>query len=69
MVMDPQRWRELRRFRGLVESRAMSLSEVAKETRLNRRTVSKYLSADLSTAPREGRVASRASGWPKGSLR
>jgi hypothetical protein len=42
MVLDPQRWLELRRFRGLVESGAMSLSEVAKETGLNWRTVSKY---------------------------
>ncbi|MGW0323231.1 IS21 family transposase [Streptomyces flavidovirens] len=51
MVLDPQRWLELRRFRGLVESGAMSLSEVAKETGLNWRTVSKYLSADGSSAP------------------
>ena len=51
MVLDPQRWLELRRFRGLVESGAMSLSEVAKETGLNWRTVSKYLSADGASAP------------------
>nr|WP_167534912.1 IS21 family transposase [Streptomyces galilaeus] len=51
MVLDPQRWLELRRFRGLVESGAMSLSEVAKETGLNWRTVSKYLAADGPTSP------------------
>jgi len=51
VVLDPQRWLELRRFRGLVESGAMSLSEVAKETGLNWRTVSKYLSADGSASP------------------
>lgn len=51
MVLDPQRWLELRRFRGLVESGAMSLTEVAKETGLNWRTVSKYLSADGPMAP------------------
>jgi transposase len=49
--LDPQRWLELRRFRGLVESGAMSLSEVAKETGLNWRTVSKYLSADGPASP------------------
>ncbi|WEO92778.1 IS21 family transposase [Streptomyces sp. FXJ1.172] len=51
MVLDPQRWLELRRFRGLVESGAMSLTEVAKETGLNWRTVSKYLSADGPASP------------------
>ncbi|WP_405434716.1 IS21 family transposase [Streptomyces anulatus] len=60
MVLDPQRWLELRRFRGLVESGAMSLSEVAKETGLNWRTVSKYLSADSSAPPRR-----MASGQPR----
>ncbi|MFB7645786.1 IS21 family transposase [Streptomyces sp. NPDC056084] len=51
MVLDPQRWLELRRFRGLVESGAMSVSEVARETGLNWRTVSKYLSADGPAGP------------------
>ncbi|MFE5113686.1 IS21 family transposase [Streptomyces sp. NPDC056663] len=60
MVLDPQRWLELRRFRGLVESGAMSLSEVAKETGLNWRTVSKYLSGDSSSPPRR-----TASGQPR----
>ncbi|WP_436791894.1 hypothetical protein [Yinghuangia sp. YIM S10712] len=51
MVLDPQRWLELRRFRGLRESGVMSLSEVAQETGLNRRTVRKYLSAEAPVAP------------------
>ncbi|WP_455432461.1 hypothetical protein [Streptomyces leeuwenhoekii] len=51
LILDPQRWLELRRFRGLVESGAMSLTEVAKETGLNWRTVSKYLAADGPAAP------------------
>ncbi|MEU9945816.1 IS21 family transposase [Streptomyces lavendulae] len=51
MVLDPQRWLELRRFRGLVESGAMSVSEVARETGLNWRTVSKYLSAEGPAGP------------------
>ena len=63
MVLDPERWLELRRFRGLVESGAMSLSEVAKETGLNWRTVSKYLSADGPASPPrrspDGRVRAR----------
>ncbi len=51
MVLDPHRWLELRRFRPLYESGAMSLREIAKETGLNRRTVSKYLTAGTSSAP------------------
>ncbi|MEV3856958.1 IS21 family transposase [Streptomyces sp. NPDC050095] len=51
MVLDPRRWSELRRFRGLLESGAMSLSEIARETGLDRKTVRKYLSGP-STPPR-----------------
>ncbi|MER7819158.1 DDE-type integrase/transposase/recombinase, partial [Streptomyces sp. NPDC096153] len=51
MVLDPHRWLELRRFRSLYESGAMSLREIAKETGLNRRTVSKYLTDPASAAP------------------
>ncbi|MFD9474068.1 hypothetical protein [Streptomyces goshikiensis] len=43
MVLDPQRWLEVRRFRVLHQSGAMSISEIARETGLNRRTVRKYL--------------------------
>ncbi|MEV7996099.1 ATP-binding protein [Streptomyces sp. NPDC086077] len=42
---------ELRRFRGLYESGAISLSEIAKETGLNRRTVRKDLSTHAPVAP------------------
>ncbi|WP_424862924.1 IS21 family transposase [Streptomyces sp. MMS24-I29] len=51
MVLEPHRWLELRRFRPLYESGAMSLREIAKETGLNRRTVSKYLKDPASLAP------------------
>jgi len=51
VVLDPRRWSELRRFRGLLESGAMSLSEIARETGLDRKTVRKYLSGP-STPPR-----------------
>ncbi|MFE5810132.1 IS21 family transposase [Streptomyces sp. NPDC056491] len=51
MVLDPQQWMELRRFRGLFEAGAMSLSEIAKETGLNRRTVRKYLTARAPISP------------------
>lgn len=51
MVLDPHRWLELRRFRALHESGAMSLREIAKETGLNRRTVAKYLSGQVPAAP------------------
>lgn len=41
MVLDPLRWLELRRFRPLYETGAISLREIAKETGLNRWTVGK----------------------------
>jgi transposase len=49
--LDPHRWLELRRFRPLYESGAMSLREIAKETGLNRRTVGKYLAVCAPVAP------------------
>ena len=51
MVLDPRRWLELRRFRPLYESGAISLREIAKETGLNRRTVGKYLRDCAPAAP------------------
>ncbi|MFF1595749.1 IS21 family transposase [Streptomyces sp. NPDC058286] len=51
MVLDPHRWLELRRFRGLLESGAMSLSEIARETGLDRKTVRKYLSSPGPATP------------------
>ncbi|WP_167829081.1 IS21 family transposase [Streptomyces sp. MZ04] len=53
MVLDPHRWLELRRFRGLYESGSMSQRQIAKETGLNRRTVAKYLSGQVPAAPPE----------------
>jgi len=50
MVLDPQRWLELRRFRALFEAGAVTLTEVAKETGLNRKTVRKYLSGQAPAA-------------------
>ncbi|MFF3488208.1 IS21 family transposase [Streptomyces sp. NPDC002701] len=51
MVLDPHRWLELRRFRGLLESGVLSLSEIARETGLDRKTVRKYLSAPGPATP------------------
>ena len=51
MVLDPHRWLELRRFRGLLESGALSLSEIARETGLDRKTVRKYLSSPGPATP------------------
>ncbi|MFC8720013.1 helix-turn-helix domain-containing protein [Kitasatospora sp. NPDC057198] len=51
MVLDPQRWLELRRFRALHQSGAMTVSEIARETGLNRRTVRKYLSEQAPPIP------------------
>ncbi|MEU6278661.1 IS21 family transposase [Streptomyces populi] len=59
MVLDPHRWLELRRFRPLYESGAMSLREIAKETGLNRRTVSKYLKDPVSAALPKREAAGR----------
>ncbi|MDQ1013279.1 hypothetical protein QFZ82_007764 [Streptomyces sp. V4I23] len=51
VVLDPHRWLELRCFRSLLESGAISLSEVARETGLDRKTVRKYLSAPGPATP------------------
>lgn len=51
MVLDSHRWLELRRFRGLLDAGAMSLSEIARETGLDRKTVRKYLSAPGPSSP------------------
>ncbi|MFI1106260.1 IS21 family transposase [Streptomyces melanogenes] len=45
MVLDPYRWAELRRFRGLLDAGVMSGSEIARVTGLDRKTVRKYLAA------------------------
>ncbi|MDY7091020.1 MAG: IS21 family transposase [Actinomycetota bacterium] len=50
MVLDAERWLELRRFRALRDA-GLSISEIARETGLHRRTVRKYLNAELGQAP------------------
>jgi transposase len=51
MVLDPHRWAELRRFRGLLASGAMSVSEIVRVTGVDRKTVRKYLSAPGPVLP------------------
>lgn len=50
MVLEAERWLELRRFRALRESGA-TISEIARETGLNWRTVKKYLEAGPAAPP------------------
>jgi transposase len=50
MVLEAERWLELRRFRALMASGA-SISEIARETGLNWRTVKKYLDEEVSAPP------------------
>ncbi|MGW7672802.1 IS21 family transposase [Streptomyces sp. NPDC054775] len=50
MLLEPERWLELRRFRALHEAGA-SISEIARETGLNWRTVKKYLESDGPPKP------------------
>ncbi|MCE7001984.1 IS21 family transposase [Kibdelosporangium philippinense] len=54
MILDEERWAELRRFRGLYESGAMSISAIARETGLHRQTVRKYLASDARPGPPRG---------------
>jgi transposase len=50
VVLEPERWLELRRFRALWEA-GVSVSEIARETGLHRRTVRKYLAAEGPVSP------------------
>lgn len=54
-ALDEQRWLDVRRFRALHEAGA-SVSEIARETGLNWRTVKKYLGGDTSEAPPRRKV-------------
>ncbi|WP_446447368.1 hypothetical protein [Streptomyces broussonetiae] len=49
--LDPHRWLELSRYRGLFESGVMSQRQIAKETGPHRRTVAKCLSVQVPAAP------------------
>lgn len=51
MVLDFHRWLELRRFRGLVESGAMSWSGIVRETGLDREAVRTCLSVPGPATP------------------
>lgn len=50
MLLEPERWLELRRFRALHES-GVSIAEIARETGLNWRTVRKYLESEGPPVP------------------
>jgi len=50
VVLEAERWLELRRFRAMRRAE-VSISEIARETGLNWRTVKKYLEADGPAAP------------------
>jgi DNA invertase Pin-like site-specific DNA recombinase len=50
VILDEARWAELRGFRGLHASGALSVSEIARETGLHRRTVRKFGDEVLATA-------------------
>ncbi len=54
MILNEERWAELRRFRALHASGAMSVSEIARETGLHRQTVRKYLSSQAPPGPPRG---------------
>ncbi|WP_331461221.1 helix-turn-helix domain-containing protein [Micromonospora tarapacensis] len=53
-ALDERRWLDVRRFRALHEAGA-SVSEIARETGLNWRTVKKYLAERAGRPPRSGR--------------
>jgi transposase len=59
VVLDAERWLELRRFRALRDA-GLSISEIARETGLHRRTVRKYLNAELGQAPQRAPRPRRA---------
>ena len=54
VILNEERWAELRRFRALHASGAMSVSEIARETGLHRQTVRKYLSSQAPPGPPRG---------------
>ena len=62
MVLRSERWLELRRYRALHEA-GLSLSQIARETGLDRKTVRKYLAGEAAAAPpqRSPRRDARAS--------
>src|SRR5215218_6322698 len=50
MILDPESWMDIRRFRALREA-GVSIAEIARETGHDWKTVKKYLAADGPVAP------------------
>ncbi|MEV5952041.1 hypothetical protein [Streptomyces sp. NPDC051993] len=53
MILDSERWMDLRRFRALHEA-GLSISAIARETGLNWRTVKKYVEEPPPVVPPKG---------------
>jgi transposase len=62
MILDPESWMDIRRFRALREAGA-SIAEIARETGHDWKTVKKYLAADAPASPPAG--PSRAGTQPR----
>src|SRR5215218_6636082 len=50
MILDPESWVDIRRFRALREA-GVSIAEIARETGHDWKTVKKYLAADAPGSP------------------
>jgi len=62
MVLDPEEWMDLRRFRALYEA-GVSISAIARETGHDWRTVKKYLSYSGRCRRWRRRGGERSLGW------
>src|SRR5689334_4508607 len=51
MILDPEHWMELRRFRPLFEAGAVSISEIARVSGRDWRTVKKHLTSEAANTP------------------
>jgi transposase len=51
MILDPEHWMELRRFRPLLEAGVVTIAEIARVSGRDWRTVKKYLTTDACAAP------------------
>ena len=50
MILDPESWMDIRRFRALREA-GVSIAEIARETGHDWKTVKKYLAAEAPASP------------------
>src|SRR5215217_4590272 len=50
MILDPESWMDIRRFRALYQA-GVSIAEIARETGHDWKTVKKYLAMDASVCP------------------